>query len=110
MSSFSLTNDADRDALIAALKERGIEAFRYGGTTSVCAMAGGGDDVIAYAGKGGLTQIFAAGPDAPSMSYGDRTKLKSLPLVVDIFAGLFGLCEQGDAGRYAAKASVEAAT
>lgn len=110
MSSFSLTNDTDRDALIAALKERGIEAFRFGATTSVCAIVGGGSDVIAYAGKGGLTRVFAAGPDAPSMSYGDRVRLKSLSPVLDTFAALFSLLEQGDAGRYAAKASSEAAT
>lgn len=101
MSSFSLKNDADRDALIAALKERGIEAFRLGGSTDVCALAGGSTDVIAYTSTREGTRIYATGPsDVPRINSGGRSTLAE---VLDAFAGLFGLCEMGDAGRYAAK-------
>lgn len=106
MSSFSLTNPADRDALIASLKERGIEAFKSGFTHDVSALAGGSIDVIAYVYRDGVVRVYATGPNIPRICSGGRTTFAD---VVDTFAGLFGLCEQGDAGRYAAKTNAEAA-
>lgn len=109
MINFSLSNDADRDALIAALKERGIEAFKSGFTTDICALPGGGVNVIAFD-SNGVTQVYTTGPDVCKIgSCGEET----LGELLDTFAALFGLLEQGDAGRYAAKADsskTEAAT